>query len=114
MQAWPPINAVRELCTKMKARAKLGETNVYIVADLKKCVRIVFCMRRLQRLRIHVCRFLLPYCPELVTVNLEQDSEERDKAQQKALDRRLELPLWAIAWDAYSLAAAALEQVGSF
>jgi hypothetical protein len=47
-------------------------------------------------------------------VNLELDSEERDKAQQKALDRRLELPLWAIAWDAYSLAAAALEQAGSF
>ena len=36
LKAWPPINAVRELATKLKARTKHGELNVFLFAELKK------------------------------------------------------------------------------
>ena len=37
-QAWPPVNAVRELATRLKEKAKQGETCTFIDVDLKKCV----------------------------------------------------------------------------
>ena len=41
-QAWPPINAVRELATKLKTRVKSGEKNVFLVAELRNYVACVF------------------------------------------------------------------------
>lgn len=35
-QAWPAINSVRELATKLKTRAKQGDKDVFLVVDLKK------------------------------------------------------------------------------
>ena len=37
-EVWPQPHAVRELATKIKARAKLGEAKPFIFAELRKCV----------------------------------------------------------------------------
>ena len=52
-------------------------------------------------------RFLPSFCPEFLPVNSEGEGESREKKAGK----RLEVPLWLMAWDNYSLAAAALDQV---
>ena len=36
LQAWPDVNAVRELATKLKIRTKNGEKNPFLVVDLRK------------------------------------------------------------------------------
>lgn len=40
-EAWPPMAAVRELATKLKAKEKQGETNPFIFADLRKHVSYI-------------------------------------------------------------------------
>jgi len=52
-------------------------------------------------------RFLPSFCPEFLPVSSEGEGESTEKKAGK----RLEVPLWLMAWDNYSLAAAALDQV---
>ena len=61
-------------------------------------------------------RFLPAFCPEHCPVSLEQEflPVAADTKEKKANERRLEPTIWALAWDSYALAAAALGQVGSF
>ena len=60
-------------------------------------------------------RFLPGYCPGFVPVSpeagagfMEKEMSDRDK---KKNNLRLDFPFWLVAWDGYSVAAAALEQV---
>ena len=41
-QAWPPQNAVRELASRLKSRAKHGEKNIFLAVDLRKFA--LFCL----------------------------------------------------------------------
>lgn len=60
-----------------------------------------------------VCRFLPGFCPDHLPVSLEHEfvAAGVDPRERKANERRLEPTLWGLAWDAYTLAAAALGQV---
>ncbi len=116
-EAWPPTAAVRELATKIKTLEKGGgSANPYVYCDLKKCVfpcmwcRLVLCVRC-------SCRFLPPFCPEHlpVVLSLEDEKGADDKeTKKKASTRRLEVAAWMLAWDRYSLGAAALEQMSFY
>jgi hypothetical protein len=41
-----------------------------------------------------------------------QEGDENDTKDKRGAGRRLDVPLWMLAWDSYALAAAVLEQVG--
>ena len=96
---------------RLKARTKHGEKNVFLIVDLRECVCL--CVERRVALCALLCvrvRFLPTFCPEFTAVSLEV-KKEADGAASKEIARRLEIHLWALAWDSYALAATMLDQV---
>ena len=65
-------------------------------------------------LRLFCGRFLPTYCPEFRKVILDDSSGKlalrEDTRERKEVERRLELPVWLMAWDTYAIGAAVLEQ----
>ena len=69
----------------------------------------VFCLRGCVGSSAPVLRFLPAFCPEYIRVAPEAEREPR---RGEGNSRRLDLPMWLLAWDSYALAGAALDQVG--
>eukprot|EP00973_Karenia_brevis_P094343 12422004-Karenia_brevis.AAC.1 len=84
---WPPVNAMRELATKLRERERKGEAGLYMYVDLKKFVP----------------NFYYEFTPVLV------DDNNRTTSKSKS-DRRLDFAWWQPAFDRYALGAAILDQ----
>ena len=70
--SWPPTIAIRELATKLKTVRATGQPNIFVCADLNKCVSFVFgaC---LSACFLASVRFLPNFCPEHCAVVLDED-----------------------------------------
>ena len=104
-EVWPPMNAVRELNSKIKSMQKAGQEVAFVAVDLCKsacvfvpCVCVGHCAL------LH--RFLPSGCREHVHVNLEEDDNGKrsdigkgNSDTGKRSKKRLDLAMWQLAWD---------------